>query len=98
MKKLLFSFIIVIAYINLGFVKPVLKGQDTYKVSPSETNIVWFARQVGGGHSGTIQLSEGYITMKGAKLVGGTFEFNMKSIIDSDLKDPNYNAKLTEHL
>ncbi|SMO59609.1 YceI family protein [Solitalea koreensis] len=98
MKKLIFSFIIAFAYINLGFIKPVLKGEETYKVVPSESNIVWFAKKVGGGHSGTIQLSEGYITMKGDKLAGGTFEFDMKSIAVSDIKDPNYKEKLIKDL
>ena len=98
MKNLLFAFIVTFIFMSFGFVKPILKGEETYKVIPGETNIVWVGKKYGGGHSGTIQLSEGFITMNKSKLVGGSFEFDMKSIIVSDLKDPNYKLKLTNHL
>ncbi|UKJ08396.1 YceI family protein [Solitalea lacus] len=98
MKKILFFTLSLIAFVSFSFIPATNKDVVTYKIDPSQTNIVWFGKKVTGMHSGALQLSEGYITMKNEKLAGGTFEFDMKSITVSDLKDPNYNQKLVSHL
>ncbi|POY34821.1 lipid-binding protein [Solitalea longa] len=97
MKKILLLSLSVIAFISFAFIS-AKKDEVTYKVDATQTNIVWFGKKITGMHSGSLQLSEGYVTMKNGKLAGGTFEFDMKSITDNDLKDPNYNAKLVNDL
>ncbi|MCO4293224.1 YceI family protein [Solitalea sp. MAHUQ-68] len=97
MKKILLLTLSIIAFVSFAFIS-AKSDEVTYKVDVSQTNVVWFGKKVTGMHSGSIQLSEGYVRMKNDKLAGGTFEFDMKSITDIDLKDPNYNAKLVNDL
>ncbi|AFD09445.1 YceI family protein [Solitalea canadensis] len=97
MKKIFSLTLALISFLCFSFI-PAKKDEISYKVDPSQTNIVWFGKKVTGIHSGSLKLKEGYVTFKNEKLAGGTFEFDMTSITVSDLKDPNYNSKLVNHL
>lgn len=49
-------------------------------------------------HNGTIKISEGSVGLEEGNLVGGNFTIDMNSIVDLDLEDAEYNAKLVGHL
>lgn len=74
------------------------KKATTYKVDASKSELKWNGKKVTGEHYGTISLKEGSFTLDGAKLTAGSFVADMKSIVVEDLKDKEYNGKLTGHL
>ena len=73
----------------MAFNEPV--KEETYTVDTERSTIEWTAKKVGGGHVGTVKISEGSLIYNGKSLKSGSFLMNM-STITSD------NAKVTTHL
>ncbi|MDB5268536.1 MAG: hypothetical protein JWP58_1576 [Hymenobacter sp.] len=71
---------------------------ETYKVQPQLSSLGWTGKKIGGQHSGTINLKDGTVLVKGSQIVGGTFVADMTSLKNTDLTDADYNAKLVGHL
>jgi len=69
-----------------------------YQVATEGSLLDWEGYKPTGKHHGTIGLSSGELMMKNGNLVGGEFVVDMNSIIDLDLEDAEYNAKLVGHL
>jgi polyisoprenoid-binding protein YceI len=69
-----------------------------YKVVAEKSILRWTGKKVGKNHVGKVTLKEGSFSLKGDKFVSGQFVIDMTSIIDEDLTDPNWNAKLIGHL
>jgi len=69
-----------------------------YQVATEGSLLDWEGYKPTGKHHGTIGLSSGELMMKNGNLVGGEFVIDMNSIIDLDLEDAEYNAKLVGHL
>jgi polyisoprenoid-binding protein YceI len=76
-----------------GGVKAVALKVDT-KVSTFN----WLGKKFTGEHNGTVGIQSGSLLVNGAKLAGGEFTIDMKSIKCLDLADAGYNAKLIGHL
>ena len=74
------------------------KKATTYKVDTQKSVLNWNGKKVTGEHSGTIKLSDGMMMVDGGKLTGGTFTFDMNSIVNTDLTDAGYNAKFIGHM
>jgi polyisoprenoid-binding protein YceI len=68
------------------------------KVDASKSTVNWKGKKVTGEHVGTVKVSKGVLSVEGNKLVGGSFDMDMKSIVNTDLTDASYNAKLIGHL
>ena len=66
----------------------------------NKTSVIeWAGSKVtGSAHNGTIAIKEGEVQMDGKKLTGGKIIVDMASIINTDLTDKEYNAKLVGHL
>jgi polyisoprenoid-binding protein YceI len=73
------------------------KGDKTVKIDINESTVNWLGKKVTGQHHGTIKILNGEINLDKDKVVGGSFEIDMKTITDLDLQDEN-NVKLTNHL
>lgn len=80
-----------------AFVGPGKKA-TTYKVDSQKSILNWNGKKVTGEHSGTIKVSDGVLMVDGGKLSGGTFTFDMNSIVNTDLTDAGYNAKFIGHM
>lgn len=76
---------------GVAFAKPV-------NVDTKKSVINWVGKKVTGQHNGRLWLKSGSVDMDKNNIKGGTFVIDMTSIKDDDLKDPEYNAKLTGHL
>jgi len=71
----------------------------TTTVDTDNSIVNWKGFKPTGEHFGTITISEGTINIEAGKLTGGTFIFDMNSIIDTDMPaDNENNAKLIGHL
>ena len=51
-----------------------------------------------GEHTGTLNLSTGWVVMDKNILVGGKFIFDMTSISNTDIESPEWKLKLEDHL
>jgi polyisoprenoid-binding protein YceI len=68
------------------------------EVDSSKSSVRWLGKKVTGAHNGTIALKSGQVELDGKNIKGGVFEIDMGSIIVEDLKDPEWNKKLNDHL
>ena len=64
---------------------------DIYTVDVERSTIEWSAKKVGGGHTGTVKITDGTLIYTGKALKGGSFQMNMSSITSD-------NARVTNHL
>jgi len=64
---------------------------DVFRVDTEKSIINWSAKKVGGGHTGTVKISEGSLIYSGKALKGGSFLMDMASITSD-------NARVTTHL
>jgi len=67
-------------------------------VDTAKSSVKWLAKKVTGEHTGTIAIKEGNLVVEKGKITGGKVIINMNSIVDVDLTDVGYNAKLIGHL
>jgi len=68
------------------------------KVDTAKSSVKWLAKKVTGQHTGTIGIKEGNLVVEKGKITGGKVVIDMNSIVDLDLTDAGYNAKLIGHL
>ena len=79
---------------------PAFSQSSTYTVSSSESSMRWTGYYLFsfGEHSGTIVVSKGLLMFTADQLTGGSFEINMHSLQDTDLKADDGGNDLTDHL
>ena len=65
--------------------------EEVYNVDTANSTIGWSAKKVGGGHTGTVKITEGNLVYNGKSLQKGAFTMDMSSITSD-------NARLTTHL
>lgn len=53
---------------------------DNYTVDPAKSSINWNAKRVAGGYDGTINISNGTLTVAKNKITGGKFTIDTRSI------------------
>ena len=73
-------------------------ANDTLQVDLDNSQINWVGRKVTGEHTGTLNLSNGWVVMNKATLVAGKFIFDMVSISNTDIESPEWRQKLEDHL
>jgi polyisoprenoid-binding protein YceI len=99
MKKLIYlSMIAIVTITSFAFKPTSVVMQGTYTVDTKKTKAVWLAKKVTGEHTGNITFASGSVQFDGKHVTGGTFEFDMNSITNTDLTDKGYNDKLIGHL
>lgn len=72
-------------------------GADTFVVT--EGTLRWLGKKnIGGEHTGTIQVKDGFLLVNGTALAAGRITIDMHSIVVTDLQDPRERADLEAHL
>lgn len=69
-----------------------------YIVDATGSTVNWEGKSLSGGHNGTINISEGTISVQDGNITAGSFTIDMNTIKDLDLTDATYNGKLVGHL
>lgn len=92
MKTIKSLVLIAVIVSAAAFTTPVKKT-----INVNESTITWKGKKILGSHTGTINLTEGYLEMNDDQLVGGMFVVDMTSITVTDL-DGEYKGKLEGHL
>lgn len=93
MKTTLKSVFLALAIIATGSVFAQKKAIKT-----SESTINWVGKKVTGEHSGTLNLSEGYLVFDNNNITGGEFVVDMTSLQVTDLEAGKGKEKLEGHL
>ena len=70
----------------------------TENVDIAKSSVTWLGKKVTGEHTGTIAIKEGSLVAENGKITGGKIVIDMNTIVDKDLTDPEWNAKLIGHL
>lgn len=78
--------------------KAAVIASDVYKVDPKASSLKWTGKKVTGEHHGSVQIKEGQLNVVNGAVTTGKFVIDSTSIVDEDLTDPSYNAKLVGHL
>lgn len=74
------------------------KGVET-NIDPKSSEIAWVGKKkVGDKHTGVIQVKSGTVTMNNGVPKSANIVVDMNSITNTDIKDPEYKAKLENHL
>lgn len=89
---------ILILALGILIVQSAFAAEQTYKVDAAKSKLEWLGKKVTGEHHGTINIKSGSLHFTDGKFDGGEFEIDMKSIINLDLEDETWNAKLVNHL
>ena len=76
----------------------LIAANDTLIVDLENSNIDWIGRKVTGEHSGTINLTNGFVIWNGKSITGGKLIFDMTSIQNTDIESPEWKEKLEKHL
>ncbi len=76
----------------------VITANDTLIVDLENSTISWIGRKVTGEHSGTLNLSDGFVIWNGKSITGGKLTFDMTSIQNTDIESPKWKQKLENHL
>ena len=76
----------------------ILTAADTLQVDMGNSQIKWIGRKVTGEHSGTLNLSGGWVVLDKNSINSGKFIFDMASISNTDIESPEWKQKLEDHL
>ena len=76
----------------------ILTAGDTLQVDMENSQIKWIGRKVTGEHSGTLNLSGGWVVLDKNSINSGKFIFDMASISNTDIESPEWKQKLEDHL
>ncbi|MBP6335906.1 MAG: YceI family protein, partial [Bacteroidia bacterium] len=96
MKKV-FLIALVLSVFSASFMIGGDLHVDVYPVDVNASSLEWNAAKFSGKHNGTVSFSSGEIHSNHGNL-SGTFEIDMNTIKDLDIKDEAMNTKLTNHL
>jgi polyisoprenoid-binding protein YceI len=96
MKKI-FQFA-VLSLCAILFYSFFIPSTQVFRVNEKTSSLIWKASKVTGKHNGRISIAEGKIEFDSLKITGGIIKFDMTSIVNDDLTDSSYNAKLVNHL
>ncbi|TND03917.1 MAG: YceI family protein [Bacteroidetes bacterium] len=64
----------------------------------NSNNLLWTGKKPTGQHIGTIQLASGSLTIDSAGNAKGSFEIDMRTIVNTDVTDSTWNRKFVDHL
>ncbi len=76
----------------------LITANDTLFVDIENSDIDWIGRKVTGEHSGTLNLSDGFVIWNGKSIIGGKITFDMTSIQNTDIESREWKEKLEKHL
>ena len=76
----------------------LITANDTLFVDIENSDIDWIGRKITGEHSGTLNLSDGFVIWNGKSITGGKITFDMTSIQNTDIESREWRGKFEKHL
>ena len=68
------------------------------EISKGYSHVGWVGYKIGGKHNGKIEVSKGQLRFVDGTILDGTFELDITTLSNEDLKDEGANSKLVTHL
>lgn len=96
MKKTAFFSMVLLAAISFSFTG--IPRPQQYKLNTQNSLMVWYCQEDNSMHSGGLMFAEGSFIVENNMLTGGSFELDMNSLVDNDLRAPEENKKLVNRL
>ncbi len=90
-------FTVGFVYLTIIIGNSNVKAAD-YVVDKAVSKVNWEGKKVTGKHNGTISFDNGVLNVSKDKISGGSIVIDMKTIVDVDLTDAEWNKKLIGHL
>ncbi len=81
-----------------GKVAVATASATTFNVNTANSALTWEGHKVAYGHTGTIKLSEGTLSIEGGNITAGSFTLDMNTITDTDITDKGKAGGLDGHL
>lgn len=78
--------------------EPVLQPGTAYRADKDISEVIWQGRKVTGTHYGKLKLEDGTLIIADGKILRGNAVIDMNSMTCGDIKDPQSNADLINHL
>jgi polyisoprenoid-binding protein YceI len=69
-----------------------------FKIQPTSSTVNWTGKKVLGLHTGSINISNGFIEIIDNNIVSGEIEIDMTSIVITDIEDKKTNQDFLAHL
>ena len=69
-----------------------------FKANTKKSLIKWTGKKITGAHTGTINVSSGNLEVEDGRIVGGDFDIDTRSIVITDIEDPEMNTQFANHL
>ncbi len=100
MKTIVLSLAALALSISVSANTPPAEAESSksMKVDTKASTVYWTGKKVTGEHTGTIMIKDGVVVVEGNEPKSATIVMDMKSIVVTDLKDPDTNKKLVGHL
>lgn len=77
----------------------ITMAQVQFNADTEASVLNWKGFKPTGEHYGTVNIKNGFFTVKDKQIISGEFEIDMTSIVDLDMDaESEYNAKLVNHL
>lgn len=86
---------LAIVFAMFAFTAP---PESKFKVDTKTSTLVWTGKKITGQHTGNVPISAGELVVNGKTIKEGTFEIDLNGITNTDITNPEYNAKLVGHL
>ena len=90
-------FILILSVITLTSFT-ILTHQDHVKVNTETSTVKWTGSKVTSSHEGDIKIKSGKLILDHGKLVGGEFEIDMTTIVNTDIENQESRNNLEGHL
>ena len=96
--KIIINSILIKGVIICTTLVTLITANDTLFVDIENSDIDWIGRKITGEHSGTLNLSDGFVIWNGKSITGGKITFDMTSIKNTDIESLEWKEKLEKHL
>ena len=90
-------FILILSVITLTSFT-ILTHQDHVKVNTETSTVKWTGSKVTSSHEGDIKIKSGKLILDHGRLVGGEFEIDMTTIVNTDIENQESRNNLEGHL
>lgn len=98
MKKSVSLVLGILVSATMVFASKTKEEKVAFEVDTKASKVYWNAKKVTGEHSGFVSLSGGKVWVENNSVVGANINMDMNTIVNTDLKDEEWNNKLVGHL
>lgn len=77
---------------------PISELNGTFTIDPQVSLVTWEGSSATKKHTGVVKLKNGTFTMENGKIASGSFELDMPTLMNTDLKPEDGKEKLEGHL